>query len=580
MVATSGQTACLIHDSGEHLAKPDWQTKRRDGSRGPGRAQGSRDPMRDGVVLHIGSNGRSEGPRQNNFKPELPKQGVNGALRAANLRLLLDKAPVREALALVAEVPLERLEAMSRGALCPDETAFHIERALKLPGTWLDGLNKEVPERTLELLKHPEKAGLHEDDVDDEAASVLAMTASAPLRSVEVTSAVHQATSSVAELPVHGAPAQHGQVVPIGPSASAKEAQRALALVAGNAPTIAAVDDMKATRPPAAQAAKAPTATAAIQPLPPVTAARSKSVLRADHDTPSPELRQRNLSLLLQGKGAKSAMARAIGISQPYMSTIANGGKILDQDFCRNIAQALRMPDDWFEAPRTAADIPSVALQRLAPLPRGKGVGAETAPAGDTATARTATMVAADETTPTADLASTRSIEAATAATGTTEEKAVTVGVLRGEAALKEKRPRRQAGRPGDNKQRSDASVLAMDAARTAATVPVQTDLLAQMEPEAQPSAQETAPATRADVVIAPSMVSDPAPVKAAASASNPPAMHTARDFAPVSAPPLILEGGLAPITEALIKILALKDRQGALSEDKAFELLGAVRLL
>jgi hypothetical protein len=43
---------------------------------------------------------------------------------------------------------------------------------------------------------------------------------------------------------------------------------------------------------------------------------------------------------------------------------------------------------------------------------------------------------------------------------------------------------------------------------------------------------------------------------------------------------PLVIEGGLAPITEALIKILVLKAQQGALSEDKAFDLLGAVRLL
>ena len=536
--------------------------------------------MRDDVVLHIGSNGRSEGPRQSNFKPEVPKQGVNGALRAANLRLLLDKAPVREALALVAEVPLDRLEAMSRGALCPDETAFHIERALKLPGKWLDGLNKEVPERTLELLKHPEKAGLHEDDADDEAASVLAMAVAAPLRSAEVTSTATQTTSSAAEAPVHGASVQHGQVVPIGPSASAKAAQGTLSLVADKALPIAADDNMKATRTSAAQAAKTATATAATQPHPPATAARSKSGPKADHETSSPELRQRNLSLLLQGKGAKSAMARAIGISQPYMSTIANGGKVLDQDFCRNIAQALGMPDDWFEAPRTAADIPAVALQRLAPLPRGKGVGAETTPTGDTAPARTATVETGDGTTPKADVASARSSEAATAATGTTEAKAVTASVPREKAALKEKRPRRQAGRQGDNEPRSDASVLAMDATRTTATASVQADLLSQMEPEAQPSAQETAPATQADVITAPSVVSDPAPLKAAASASNPPAMHTARDVAPVSASPLIIEGGLAPITEALIKILALKDRQGALSEDKAFELLGAVRLL
>jgi hypothetical protein len=158
-----------------HLAKPNWQPKQRDGNRGRGhdRDRDYHELPRDNVVFHPSSNRRPNGPRPGNAGVQPVKQGVNGALRAANLRLLLDNAPVREALALVAEVPLERLEAMSQGVLCPDETAFHIERALKLPGKWLDGLNKEVPEHTLELLKHPDKAGLHDDDDFDEGASAL-----------------------------------------------------------------------------------------------------------------------------------------------------------------------------------------------------------------------------------------------------------------------------------------------------------------------------------------------------------------------------------------------------------------------
>lgn len=523
--------------------------------------------MRDDVVLHIGSNGRSDGPRQNSFKPPSPQQGVNGALRAANLRLLLDKAPVREALALVAEVPLERLEAMSRGALCADETAFHVERALNLPGKWLDGLNKEVPEGTLELLRHPEKAGLHEDDGDGEAASMPSVAASDPLRSAGVISAVLQPTSRMTGNPVQNASAQLGQVVPIGPSVAAEAAQATLSLV--NVP----VEDMKATRTRSMQAAKAAsTATS--------SATAAQSTPKADHATPSPELRQRNLSLLLQGKGAKSALARAIGISQPYMSTIANGGKVLDQDFCRNIAQALDMPGDWFEAPRTVADVPAVTLQRLTPLPRGKGAGAETTPTRDTAPARTIALGTGEETTLLADPVSAQSKETATATTGTPEEEAVTASVPREETVLKKMRPRRQAERQGDHGQRSEASDLPGNTARTAVAPPVQADLLSQVDPDVQPPKQRTLPVVHADAMAAHTTALVHVPVNAALSVNAPPPLQTARDLAPVSAPPLILEGGLAPITEALIKILALKDRQGALSEDKAFELLGAVRLL
>jgi hypothetical protein len=70
------------------------------------------------------------------------------------------------------------------------------------------------------------------------------------------------------------------------------------------------------------------------------------------------------------------------------------------------------------------------------------------------------------------------------------------------------------------------------------------------------------------------------APLQALAPATVHQATLQTADFAPVYSQPLVIEGGLAPITEALIKMLVLKARQGALSEDKAFDLLGAVRLL
>jgi hypothetical protein len=75
-----------------------------------------------------------------------------------------------------------------------------------------------------------------------------------------------------------------------------------------------------------------------------------------------------------------------------------------------------------------------------------------------------------------------------------------------------------------------------------------------------------------------------PAPVAAPLQALAPGSVHQATlqsgDSTPVYLQPLVIEGGLAPITEALVKMLVLKARQGALSEDKAFDLLGAVRLL
>jgi transcriptional regulator with XRE-family HTH domain len=281
----------------------------------------------------------------------------------------------------------------------------------------------------------------------------------------------------------------------------------------------------------------------------------------------SPELRTQNLSLLLQGKGAKSALARLIGISQPYMSTIANGGRVLDQAFCRNVAQTLGMAEDWFEAPRTAADIPAAALQRLAPLPRGAAASASAAPtraAADAQAARAGTTVG---TTPEAESARAESSESATAVAAASDTTTASAAHIR---------PAQQR----DDQQRGKPSHLATKSVRAPATALVQADLLTQAELEGQPAAQEITPAVRIEVMASPAPLVVPAPMMAPVSEVASQAVQRTSDFMPMSTQPLIIEGGLAPITEALIKILALKARQGALSEDKAFELLGAMRLL
>jgi transcriptional regulator with XRE-family HTH domain len=556
------------------LAKPDWSSKRRDGDRGRNRDRNIREPLRDNVIPHPASNRRPGGPRQDNSKVPVAKQGVKGALRAPNLRLLLETAPVREALALVAEVPLERLEAMAQGALCLDETAFHIERALKLPGKWLDGLNKEVPERTLELLKHPDQAGLHDDDLDEDPSTAPPVVATAPVQPTEVISAATQPESDLAQAPVQDASMQDGQVAQVAPSAPAKSAQREAVLAAGDAVAMDAVENSKAAAKLGAQASSAAGTAAAVQPRSSAAAARLMSGLKATCSMPSPELRQQNLSILLQGKGAKSALARLIGISQPYMSSIANGGKVLDQKFCRNVAQALGMPEGWFEAPRTAADIPAVAVQRLAPL-RGAGSRTQTQaiPLTGTVEAEKAPTGSSGGTTPEVAVASAESGESAPAETGAAENHVLTTSASRKGTARKEKSARSQGEPPRDGPQRSES-------VGTVATAAVQVDLLSQIEPKAQPATQEAMPAQPSEGVAAAPIVVAPAPVVATVAATAPQAVQRIGEITPVFAQPLIIESSLAPITEALIKILALKDSQGALSEDKAFELLGAVRLL
>jgi hypothetical protein len=144
----------------------------------------------------------------------------------------------------------------------------------------------------------------------------------------------------------------------------------------------------------------------------------------------------------------------------------------------------------------------------------------------------------------------------------------------------KKKPFRIQVASQRDSQQRSEPSGQPEELVRAADTAPAQADLLSQIETDNQPAAQEATLPGPAEVVAAPARALDTAPVTAAAAASAHQAAQRTGDPVPVSAQPLIIEGGLAPITEALIKILVLKARQGALSEDKAFELLGSVRLL
>jgi hypothetical protein len=561
----------------EHpLAKTNWQAKQRDGNRG--RGHDYREPPRDNVVFHPASNRRPNGPRQGDVRPA--KQGVNGALRAANLRLLLEKAPLPEVLALVAEVPLERLEAMSQGALCPDETAFHIERALKLSGKWLDGLNQEVPARTLELLKNPDRAGLLDDEDLEDASPALPVVSPASAQPASGVSVIPQPASAPTQAAAQDPHAQQVQAAAVEPAPMAtstegtETAQGTAGPAVGVTQALASAGSLPAAGKRAATAPRRAAAIAEVQlPLSEI-APPSQSELNKASSMASPELRQQNLAVLLQGKGAKSALARVLHAKPPYVSAMLSGRKSLDKELCNGMARALGLPENWFEAPRTAADIPAVTLQRLAPLREAAANADTTASNGDMAEA--ASAPAADSGTFAAGTP---------AAAGSSEPSTPLAGAAEGAAATqaaptKQTRRRARGATQRSSQQPIKPTDLVGEATNAATTTAGEADPLAPVEVETQPAAQAPVPAWRTDV-LAP-----PAPLPAAAPVETPAPVHThqatlrSADFTPVYSQPLVIEGGLAPITEALIKILVLKAQQGALSEDKAFDLLGAVRLL
>jgi hypothetical protein len=565
------------------LAKPDWQSKYRDGDHGRNRDRGVRAPMRDNVVVHPASSKRPHGGRQDNSKVQVAKQGVRGALRAANLRLLLENAPVREALALVAEVPLERLEAMSQGALCPDETAFHIERTLKLPGKWLDGLNQEVPARTMELLKNPDQVERQDDEDFEEGATALSPVVNpASAQPSSEGSAVSQPSPAPVQAAAHDLQFQGA----VGDArAAVKPPSRPARTEGGGAAQAAAgpaVGAAKASRSQTAgkRAATARRAAGATEfqlhlseLAPPLQTGAKETAPMA-----SPELRKQNLTVLLQGKGAKSALARVLHAKPPYVSAMLNGRKVLDKELCREMARVLDLPSDWFEVPRTAVDIPATTLQRLAPL-RDAAANADTAPDSDTgevAPAPTADSGTSAAGTP----AAAGSSEPSTALAGSAEGGVATHDAASQAAPIKQTRRRARGATQYGSQQPIEPTDLASESTSTGTATAPQGNPLAPVEVEIQPEAQAAVPAWRSEVLAPPAPLRVAAPVEVPAPVNTHQATLRTADFTPVYSQPLIIEGGLAPITEALIKTLVLKARQGALSEDKAFDLLGAVRLL
>jgi hypothetical protein len=414
---------------------------------------------------------RPSGPRRGDSKVEHIKQGVHGALRAKNVRLLLSQAAAPEDVAQVAQVSLERLQAIADGAFCSDETAYHIEQQLKLTSGWLDRSNHGVPSDAMELIKNPVLAG------DDEPTEPVRMSAPARLAPAPA------AHSPQAVLPLEHAPERHE-----GPAVNGRAGSHLPPLQAGIAQTPSPLT---------------------------LTSLRNEDAMQAN------ELRRQNLAVLLEGKGAKSALARVIGLSPASVTSMVNGSKPLDKAYYQSLAQALKLPDNWFEKERTRADVPDVVLAKLAPLPHGARPPAPSMPKAPAAATKPAVAPPA-------------ATAAAAAAAKPAPAPAPAAPVLPKSWPSGGSKVARVRGLSG---QASDA--------KSNAVHPV------------------------------PASLSE-APVASAAGVSA----LRAGDALPAAGQGFVIEGEMSPITEALIKTLAQKARQGVLSEDRAFELLGAVRAL
>lgn len=439
------------------------------------------------------------------------------AIRLKNFRQLHDIAG-EENLAMALDLPLQRIRELHEGLNFSDETTFHLETTLGLRSGYFDQVNPQLSEDDVKRLKTPLESHLSPTDRLPEH----------PEQEIPVAphlkSAVPQAQSSNAVVARHAQQAK---------SAGAGQSKKATA--AASKPSAAP----KHQAVPKHQAASNQPATPVQQPLniheepmnAPASMAAPAAAIPGGIDTDElklREVRRSNLALITQQPGSKSHLGRLTGMSPANISHRLHGNKHFDDETAQFFCEKLNLPLGWFNEPHTEDDVPAEVFQLLGGSPRANvpsnrgGRPSRTRKTSPAAASASADAPAAMEMP-------------ATPAAGVALRSAVLSPSLQ----------------PAPARQPALATTAVQPAARPARTA-------------SQP-ASAPAPA--------------PAPTPAAAAPAAAPAAPAPALVPVVSASPVanvlaVAEGELHPIAEALIKTLALKARQGKLTEETALKLL------
>lgn len=244
------------------------------------------------------------------------------------------------------------------------------------------------------------------------------------------------------------------------------------------------------------------------------------------------QIRRDNLQLLTTQPGTKTALGRLTGLSAANVSHRLHGNKIFDDLTAVFFCETLGLPKGWFEVPQSEKTIPADTLKML--LDKDSVAHASSVPAKPVLApkAKAATPVPAVPT----NLAPTKAREPAVAAAAPSAPRLS--GALLGRAP----------GAPPPTVSRTNAP------AAPAVSVKRSTPAPALVRAPAAP-VQKAAP-----VAPAPALARIASPVARVAPAAVAPAL------APTSM--------VGPITEALMRTLALKSQEGKLSEERALQLL------
>ncbi len=247
-------------------------------------------------------------PRQPNFRgprpvgPAEPPKNLASALRVKNFRQLLEVAG-EEQLAVALDITLHRIRELGEGLNFSSETTHHIETTLGLTSGFMDQVNPTLTDEDIQRLKSAPK---QED------------------------------------------PAESPPTPPTTPQLPTSESNPSVSLVVNTVQKEAPVARPKKqdSRTPADAGASAPAG-----------AANAEEGLR--------ETRRLNLLALTAQPGSKSQLARLTGLSAANISHRLHGNKIFDKETAEFFCQRLSLPENWFESPRTASDVPEATRALL-----------------------------------------------------------------------------------------------------------------------------------------------------------------------------------------------------------------------
>jgi hypothetical protein len=222
------------------------------------------------------------------------------------------------------------------------------------------------------------------------------------------------------------------------------------------------------------------------------------------------EIRRQNLAMLTTPSGSKSKLARIAGLTPAGLSHRLHGHQHFDDDSAELFIEKLGLPPAWFDVPRSESDVPAEVQALLV-----------------------------DESS---------------------------------SSARSTSRSHRSTGRPRGRPRATLVNEPARDTAPPAPLPPAASE----MPPSLRSATLNPAPMGAAPAPM-PRQAAVPAPARRAAAPAPAYAAPAAQAASMSRQAPLALEteeyGSLGPIAEALVKTLALKSRQGRLTEAVALKM-------